>query len=40
MISDFEILITATAMEYDLTLLTFNRCHFQRIPDLKLYQPA
>ena len=39
-ISDFDILIGATALEHDLTLLTLNLPHLQRIPDLKLYQPS
>jgi tRNA(fMet)-specific endonuclease VapC len=38
-ISDFDILLGATALQYDLTVLTFNRKHFARIPDLLLYQP-
>jgi predicted nucleic acid-binding protein len=33
-----DLLIAATALAYDLTLLTRNRRHFQRIPDLKLYE--
>jgi predicted nucleic acid-binding protein len=40
LISDFDIVIAATALHLDLTLLTFNQRHYQRIPDLKLYQPA
>lgn len=36
-ISDFDILLAATAIHYDLTILTFNRKHFLRIPKLKLY---
>jgi tRNA(fMet)-specific endonuclease VapC len=39
LIADFDLLIAATAMHHDLTLLTFNLRHFQRIPDLKIYQP-
>jgi tRNA(fMet)-specific endonuclease VapC len=39
LISDFDILLGATALHYDLTVLTFNRKHFSRIPDLALYQP-
>lgn len=31
------ILITATALHHDLTLISGNRSHFERIPDLKLY---
>lgn len=40
MISDFDIVIGATALEYDLTVLTFNIRHFARIPDVRLYQPT
>ncbi len=40
LISDFDMLIGATALFYDLTVLTYNTRHFQRIPDLKPYQPA
>jgi predicted nucleic acid-binding protein len=39
LIPDFDLLIGATALHYELTLLTFSRRDFQRIPDLKLYQP-
>lgn len=39
LISDLDLLVAATAMVYDLSLLTFNRKHFERLPDLKLYQP-
>lgn len=38
LIGDADLLIAATALEYDLTLLTQNLRHFNRIPDLKLYQ--
>ena len=38
-ISDFDMLIGATALHYHLTVLTFNLRHFSRIPDLNLYQP-
>jgi tRNA(fMet)-specific endonuclease VapC len=37
-IGDLDILIAATALEYNLTLLTRNRKDFQQIPHLKLYQ--
>jgi predicted nucleic acid-binding protein len=37
LIEDFDLLIAATALVHDLTLLTFNRRHFERIPDLRLY---
>lgn len=40
LISDFDILIAATALLHDLTVLTFNLRHFGRIPDLKVYQPG
>jgi tRNA(fMet)-specific endonuclease VapC len=39
LISDFDMLIAATALHYNLTVLTFNYRHFSRIPDLALYQP-
>jgi predicted nucleic acid-binding protein len=37
LIPDLDLLIAATALEHDLTLLTFNIRHFRRIPQLKLY---
>lgn len=37
LISDLDLLIAATAVHYDLTVLTFNRRHFERVPDLRLY---
>jgi predicted nucleic acid-binding protein len=37
-IGDLDILIAATCLEHNLTLLTRNRKDFQQIPDLKLYQ--
>jgi tRNA(fMet)-specific endonuclease VapC len=40
LISDFDILLAATALEHDLTVLTYNLRHLQRIPDLRLYQPS
>jgi len=39
LLPDFDLLIAATALHHDLTVLTFNLRHFQRIPDLKIYQP-
>ena len=39
LISDFDMVIAATALEYDLTVLTFNLRHFQRISDLRIYTP-
>lgn len=38
-ISDFDILLGATALNHDLTVLTFNTRHLQRIPGVRLYQP-
>ncbi len=38
LIPDFDILIAATAVEHDLTLLTFNQRHSARIPGLRLFQ--
>ena len=40
LIPDMDLLIAATAMEADLTLLTRNLRHFTRISDLRLYQPS
>jgi tRNA(fMet)-specific endonuclease VapC len=37
-ISDNDILIAATAIHHDLCIVTHNRKHFQRIPDLRLYE--
>jgi tRNA(fMet)-specific endonuclease VapC len=37
-IGDLDILIAATCLERNLTLLTRNLEDFQQIPDLKLYQ--
>jgi tRNA(fMet)-specific endonuclease VapC len=36
MISDFDILLGATALHYDLIVLTYNKKHFQHIPDIKI----
>jgi tRNA(fMet)-specific endonuclease VapC len=38
LIGDADILIAATALEHDLTLITQNIRHFNRIPNLKLYK--
>src|SRR5918996_446787 len=38
-IGDFDILIAATCLVHNLTLLTRNLKDFQKIPHLKLYQP-
>jgi tRNA(fMet)-specific endonuclease VapC len=40
LIADFDILVGATALHHGLTVLTFNVRDFQRIPDLRLYQPS
>jgi tRNA(fMet)-specific endonuclease VapC len=37
MISDIDMLIAATALHHNLTVLTYNKKHFARIPDLKIY---
>lgn len=37
LIPDFDLLIAATALTFDLTLMTRNRRHFSRIPDRNLY---
>lgn len=39
LIPDMDLLIAATALSYDLILMTNNRRHFTRVPDLRLYQP-
>lgn len=40
LIGDPDLLIAATALNYDLTLVTRNLSHFERDPDLKLYAAA
>ena len=37
-LADFDLLIAATALRHDLTLVTRNRRHFARIPDLRLHE--
>ena len=37
-IGDFDMLIAATAIEYDLILVTRNIKHYKRIPNLSVYQ--
>lgn len=39
-IGDFDMLIAATALTHQLTLLTRNTRDYQRIPDLKLHKVA
>lgn len=36
LIPDFDLLIASTALVHDLTLITGNQRHFERIPDLAL----
>lgn len=36
LIEDFDLLIGATAIAYNLTLITNNVSHFERIPDIML----
>ena len=38
LISDFDIVLGATALWYDFTVLTYNLRHLRRIPNLKLYE--
>jgi len=40
MIPDMDLLIAATAIYHDLTLLTRNIRHFEHIPSLRLYHPS
>ena len=37
-IGEMDLLIAATALHHDLTIVTRNRRHFERVPSLKLYQ--
>lgn len=37
LISDLDLLIAATALQYGLVLVTRNIRHFQRLPNLRLY---
>lgn len=39
LIPDFDILIGVTATHYNLTLLTFNIRHLDRIPNIRIYHP-
>lgn len=40
LIPDLDLLIAATALVHDLTLVTRNRRHFARVPALRLYDPG
>jgi hypothetical protein len=40
LIPDFDLLIGATALHHELTVLTINRRDFERIPGLRIYQPV
>jgi tRNA(fMet)-specific endonuclease VapC len=40
LIPDMDLLIAATALEEELTLITRNVRHFARIPDLPMYRPG
>jgi tRNA(fMet)-specific endonuclease VapC len=39
LISDLDLFVAVSALTYGLTLLTFSRRHFERVPGLNLYQP-
>jgi tRNA(fMet)-specific endonuclease VapC len=40
LIPDLDLLIAASALSFDLTLLTRNVRHFARLPDLRIYRPV
>lgn len=40
LIGDFDTLIAATAVHYDLVLVTRNLRHFDRIPDVQVHESA
>ncbi|MGH2562509.1 MAG: type II toxin-antitoxin system VapC family toxin [Thermomicrobiales bacterium] len=40
LIPDMDLLIAATAIDHDLTLLTRNLRHFERVPDPKIYRTS
>jgi tRNA(fMet)-specific endonuclease VapC len=37
-VGDFDLLIAATALHHNLTLLRRNRRHFSRVPNLRLFE--
>jgi tRNA(fMet)-specific endonuclease VapC len=39
-IPDMDLLIASTAVEFDLTLVTRNRRHFERVPGLQMHEAA
>lgn len=39
-IGDFDLLIASTAIHHNLTLVTRNIKHYQRVPELTLYQSS
>ncbi len=39
LIPDFDLLVGATALRHNLTVLTSNYKHLQRIPGLEIYRP-
>jgi tRNA(fMet)-specific endonuclease VapC len=40
LVGDMDLLIASTAIAHDLTLVTRNRRHFERVPGLELYQDS
>ncbi|HZS00279.1 MAG TPA: type II toxin-antitoxin system VapC family toxin [Chloroflexota bacterium] len=40
LIADLDLLIAATALHHDLTLLAFNVRHFERVPGLRVFGPS
>jgi predicted nucleic acid-binding protein len=40
LVGDLDLLIAATALHHNLTLLTFNRRHFARVPGLRVWEPS
>lgn len=39
-IPDFDLILCATALEHDLTLLSYNVRHLQRVPGLRVHSPS
>lgn len=37
-LEDLDLFIAATALQHNLTLLTFDRRHFDRVPHLRIYE--